>query len=110
MERGKGASSTNQVQKAASDREANQREETAEKSYGSKPLRQRGKVSDIKSRPATLRRAESLRKLCRKKEHKNLCYKDPFKFLKVFFTKEKSRTLKASKQELEQGPPQHEKA
>lgn len=57
--------------------------------------------ANIKSRLATLRRAENLRKLCRKKEHtRTRFYKDPFKFIKDLFTKEKSGTLKISKQEL----------
>ena len=58
---------------------------------------------DIKSRLATLRRAENLRKLRKKKEHTRTCfYKDPFKFVKDLFTTEKNGTLKTSKQELEQ--------
>ncbi len=58
---------------------------------------------DIKCRLATLRRAENLRKLRKKKEHtRTRFYKNPFKFVKDLFAKEKSRILKISKQELEE--------
>ncbi|KAJ8392682.1 hypothetical protein AAFF_G00073560 [Aldrovandia affinis] len=58
--------------------------------------------ADIKWRLATLRRAENLRKVCRKKEHtRTRFYKNPFKFGDLF-TKEKSRILKISKQEVEE--------
>ncbi|KAL6475304.1 hypothetical protein MHYP_G00163440 [Metynnis hypsauchen] len=58
---------------------------------------------DIKCRLATLRRAENLRKLCKKKEHtRTRFYKKTFKFVKDLLAKEKSRTLKISKQELEE--------
>ena len=59
--------------------------------------------ADIKCRLATLRRAENLRKLRKKKEHsRTRFYKNPFKFLKDLFTKEKSGILKTTKQELEE--------
>lgn len=58
--------------------------------------------ADIKSRLSTLRRAENLRKLRKKKEHtRTYFYKDPFKFVKDLFTKENSGTLKTSQQDLE---------
>ncbi len=58
---------------------------------------------DIKCRLATLRRAENLRKLRKKKEHtRTRFYKNPFKFVKDLFAKEKSGILKISKQELEE--------
>lgn len=57
---------------------------------------------DIKCRLAALRRAENLRKHRKRKEHtRTRFYKDPFKFVKDLFTKEKSGTLKTTKQELE---------
>jgi len=58
---------------------------------------------DIKCRLATLRRAENLRKLRKKKEHtRTRFYKNPFKFVKDLFTKEKSGSLKIPKHELEE--------
>ena len=58
---------------------------------------------DIKLRLATLRRAENLRKLRKKKEHtRTRFYKNPFKFVKDLFAKDKSGFLKTSKQELEE--------
>lgn len=57
---------------------------------------------DIKNWLATSRRAENLRKRCRNKEHViTRFYKDPFSFAKDDFAKEKSGTLKTSRQELE---------
>lgn len=57
---------------------------------------------DIKCHLATLRSAENLRKLSKKKEHtRTRFYKNPFKFVKDLFAKDKSGTLKSSKQELE---------
>lgn len=57
---------------------------------------------DIKTRLASLRRAENLRKRRRKKEQtRTRFYKDPFKFLKSIFTKEKSGALKTTKIDLE---------
>ena len=51
--------------------------------------------ADIKCRLATLRRAENLRKLRRKKEHsRTRFYKKNFKFVKDLFTKEKCGILK----------------
>ncbi|KAJ8414647.1 hypothetical protein AAFF_G00038490 [Aldrovandia affinis] len=58
---------------------------------------------DIKCRLAILRRTENLRKPRRKKEHtRTQFYKNPFKFVKDLFTKEKNGILKISKQELEE--------
>jgi hypothetical protein len=58
---------------------------------------------DIKTRLASLRRAENLRKRRRKKEQtRTRFYKDPFKFLKSLFTKEKSGALKTTKKDLEE--------
>lgn len=58
---------------------------------------------DIKCRLATLRRAENLRKLRKKKEHtRTRFYKNPFKFVKDLFAKEKSGILKIPKEELEE--------
>ncbi|KAJ8016038.1 hypothetical protein DPEC_G00002980 [Dallia pectoralis] len=57
---------------------------------------------DIKCRLATLRRAENLRKLRKKKEHTRArFYKNPFKFVKDLFAKETSGILKITKTELE---------
>lgn len=57
---------------------------------------------DIKTRLVSLRKAENFRKLRKKKEHtRTWFYKDPFKFAKDLFTKQKSGILKTSKQELE---------
>ena len=59
--------------------------------------------ADIKYRLATLRRAENLRKLRRKKEHsRTRFYKNPFKFVKDLFAKEKCGILKTPKPELEE--------
>lgn len=59
--------------------------------------------ADIKCRLATLRRAENLRKLRRKKEHsRTQFYKNPFKFVKDLFAKEKCGILKTPKPELEE--------
>lgn len=55
---------------------------------------------DIKQRLATLRRAECLRKQHKKKERmRTAFYRDPYKFVKGLFVKEKTGTLK---RELEQ--------
>ena len=57
---------------------------------------------DIRSRLTTLRRAENLRKSRKKKERsRSWFFKDPFKFVKTLFTKEKGGNLKTSRQELE---------
>ncbi|KAJ8346703.1 hypothetical protein SKAU_G00281040 [Synaphobranchus kaupii] len=57
---------------------------------------------DLKQRLSRLRRAENLRKRRKKKEKARTdFYKHPFKFLKGIFTKEKSGSLKASKEEVE---------
>ena len=59
--------------------------------------------ADIKCRLATLRRAENLRKLRRKKEHsRTRFYKNPFRFVKDLFAKEKCGILKTTKPELEE--------
>lgn len=57
---------------------------------------------EIWSRLATLRRAENLLKKHRRKEKTRTCfYKDPFKFVKSLFTKEKSGKLSVPKPDLE---------
>ncbi len=59
--------------------------------------------ADIKNQLATLRRAENLRKLRKKKEHsRTRFYKNPFKFVKDLFAKDKSGILKTPKAELEE--------
>ncbi|XP_077060725.1 cadherin-like protein 26 [Siphateles boraxobius] len=59
--------------------------------------------ADIKTRLSSLRRAENLRKRRRKKEQtRTRFYKDPFKFLKSLFPKEKSGALKTTKKDLEE--------
>ncbi|KAE8301041.1 hypothetical protein D5F01_LYC01192 [Larimichthys crocea] len=59
--------------------------------------------ADIKTRPVSLRRAENLWKRRRKKEQtRTRFYKDPFKFLKTLFTKEKSGVLKTTQNDLEE--------
>ena len=58
---------------------------------------------DIKQRLATLRRAECLRKQHKRKERARAAfYRDPYKFVKDLFVKEKSGTLKATIRELEE--------
>jgi len=58
--------------------------------------------ADIKYRLASLNRAENLRRRRRKKERsRTQFYKDPFKFLKSLFTREKSGSLKAARKDLE---------
>lgn len=53
--------------------------------------------ADIKTHLASLRRAENSRKRRRHKEQtRTRFYKDPFKFLKTLFTKEKSGVLKTT--------------
>ena len=57
---------------------------------------------EIQSRLATLRRAENLLKKRRRKEQtRTRFYKDPFKFVKSLFAKEKSGSLNVSKAFLE---------
>lgn len=54
------------------------------------------------SRLSTLRRAENLRRRRKSKEHaRSSFFKDPFKFVKSLFTKEKSGKLKTSRKDLE---------
>ncbi|KAM4567620.1 uncharacterized protein V3H82_011871 [Fundulus diaphanus] len=58
---------------------------------------------EIKGRLVTLRRAENLLKKRRRKEQaRSHFYKDPFKFVKSLFTKEKSGRLSVSKAVLEE--------
>ena len=58
---------------------------------------------DLKERLATLRRAENIRKNRKKKERARVAfYKDPFRFVKSLFGKEKNGSLKASKRELDE--------
>lgn len=57
---------------------------------------------DLKGCLGRLRRAENLRTQCKRKERARASfYKDPFRFVKGLFTKEKSRSLKVPKRELE---------
>lgn len=57
----------------------------------------------IKNWLTTLQRAENLRKHCKKKEHKRTrFYKDPLKFVKDLFVKEQIKSLKTSREELEE--------
>lgn len=59
--------------------------------------------ADIKCRLTTLRRTENLRKLRKKKEQsRSRLYKNPFKFAKDLFAKEKCGTLKTPKREFEE--------
>ncbi|KAE8291485.1 hypothetical protein D5F01_LYC11093 [Larimichthys crocea] len=59
--------------------------------------------ADIKTCMVSLRRAENSRKRRRKKEQmRTRFYKDPFKFLKTLFTKEKSGVLKTTQNDLEE--------
>ncbi|KAL1277462.1 hypothetical protein QQF64_024135 [Cirrhinus molitorella] len=58
---------------------------------------------DIKQRIAILRRAECLRKQHKKKERtRTAFYRDPYKFVKDLFIKEKTGTLKVPIRELEE--------
>ncbi|KAK0148173.1 hypothetical protein N1851_012107 [Merluccius polli] len=58
---------------------------------------------DIKQRLATLRIAECLRRQYKKKERtRTAFYRDPYKFVKNLFVKEKTGTLKAPVRELEE--------
>ncbi|KAL0199484.1 hypothetical protein M9458_008024, partial [Cirrhinus mrigala] len=58
--------------------------------------------AEIKNRLATLRRAENLRRRRKKKEQeRSNFFKDPYKFAKKLFTKEKNGKLKTSKKDLE---------
>ncbi|XDV53670.1 hypothetical protein PO909_022108 [Leuciscus waleckii] len=56
---------------------------------------------DIKQRIATLRRAECLRKQHKKERTRTAFYRDPYKFVKDLFAKEKTGTLKVPLRELE---------
>ena len=65
-------------------------------------LKKQWRKQKIKSRLTTLRRAENLRKSRKKRERaRSRFFKDPFKFVKTLFTKEKGGNLKTSSQELE---------
>ena len=58
---------------------------------------------DLKQRLATLRRAECLRKRHKKRERtRTAFYRDPYKFAKDLFVKEKTGTLKVPIRELEE--------
>ena len=58
--------------------------------------------TDLKRRLGRLRRAENLRTRRKRKERaRTSFYKDPFRFVKGLFTKEKSGSLKVPKRELE---------
>ncbi|KAK0136753.1 Retrovirus-related Pol polyprotein from type-2 retrotransposable element R2DM [Merluccius polli] len=58
--------------------------------------------AEIKNRLSALRRAENLRKRRKKKERaRSNFFKDPFKFVKGLFTKEKSGNLQTTKECLE---------
>lgn len=58
---------------------------------------------DLKHRLSKFRRAESLRMRRKKKEKVRIdFYKDPFKFVRGIFTKEKSGSLKTSKDQVEE--------
>ena len=67
--------------------------------------------AEITSRLSTLRRVENLRRLHKRKEHaRSSFFKDPFKFVKSLFSKEKSGKLKTSRKDLEahlKSTPQH---
>lgn len=58
--------------------------------------------ADLKERLGRLRRAENLRSRLKKKEKaRTSFYKDPFRFVKGLFTKEKYGSLEVPKRELE---------
>ncbi len=58
--------------------------------------------AEIKNRLSTLRRAENLRRRRKMKEQaRSNFFKDPYKFAKSLFTKDKSGKLKTSKKDLE---------
>lgn len=58
--------------------------------------------ADLKDHLASLQRAENLRSLRNRKEKaRTSFYKDPFRFVKGLFTKEKSGSLKEPKTLLE---------
>ena len=59
--------------------------------------------ADVKERLAVLRRAENIRKNRKKKERARIAfYKDPFRFVKSLFSKEKNGSLMEPKQKLEE--------
>lgn len=59
--------------------------------------------SNVRQRKAALRRPECLRKHRKKKEQSRAAfYKDPYKFAKSLFCKEKTGTLKVPLRELEE--------
>ena len=57
--------------------------------------------AEIKNRLSTLRRAENLRRRKRKEHARSSYFKDPFKFVKSLFTKEKSGKLITTRKDLE---------
>ena len=57
--------------------------------------------TDLKECLERLQRVENLRFQCTKERARTLFYKDPFRFVKELFTKEKSGVLQVSKRELE---------
>ncbi|KAK0147628.1 LINE-1 retrotransposable element ORF2 protein [Merluccius polli] len=74
------------------------RKATAEEREGINLLQE-----NLKHRLSKLRRAESLRmRRKKKKKARTDFYKDPFKFVKGIFTKEKSGSLKTSKDQVEE--------
>lgn len=74
------------------------RKATAEEKEGINLLQE-----NLKHRLSKLRRAESLRMRRKKKEKARTdFYKDPFKFMKGIFTKEKSGSLKTSRDQVEE--------
>lgn len=56
---------------------------------------------DLKEHLGRLRRTENIRTRRKKESARTSSYKDPFRFVKALFTKEKSGSLKVSKKELE---------
>ena len=59
--------------------------------------------AEIKERLASLRRAESHKNLRKKREKaRSSFFKEPFRYVKGLFTQEKSGSLKAGKQEIEE--------
>lgn len=58
---------------------------------------------ELKSKLVKLRRAEAMRKRRKKKERARVAfYRDPFRFVKTLFSKEKSGNLKVGKKEVEE--------
>ncbi|XP_016102606.1 uncharacterized protein [Sinocyclocheilus grahami] len=103
-ERGKKKNNNpSQVQKAARNHVPGQKEKGFEKTVEEILTRRVSwhKPSASRSKGTSGKTAES-RKRCKKKERtRTSFYKDPFRFVKALFTKEKSGSLKVSKKELE---------